>query len=399
MKRVAIVGCGLRMLAFARALADTYSTTHQVIALMDIDTGKMAGFARAANLQVPQFTDFEQMCDTCQPELVLIGTVDAFHAEYVQRALDRKIGVICEKPLCINRQQCKEIQAAQERNPEVFAVTSHNSRYRPVARTVKKLLDSGVIGRVLSLEYSETLDQVHGKSYFRRWNSRRAFSNGLQLHKSTHHFDKMNFLLGSHAVEANASGALLAYGAQAPHRFSGENCHSCKHRQECPDAIDYNHDLFDSTIYTPDLCIWSPDIDIEDTFAATIRFANGVFASYSLCAHASYEGEVIHIQGTSGRLEARQLHYVSKADDLHNQKSVPEESIKIFRFGSAIPEEIAIERESGSHGGADKLLFAELFAPVPPPTLPTLQDGIYAVLTGAAIVESMQQGRKVTLEM
>ncbi len=395
MKRVVIVGCGLRMLAFARALSESYAGTHEIIGLMDIDVGKMAGFARAAGLQVPQYTDFDQLCVVCHPELVLIGTVDAFHAEYVVRALDRKIGVICEKPLCINREQCREILAARKRNPEVFAVTSHNSRYRPVARTLKKLLSSGVIGRVLSLEYHETLDQVHGKSYFRRWNSRRTLSNGLELHKSSHHFDKMNYLLESHAVEVSASGALVAYGARAPHRFSGENCHSCSYRQECPDAIEYDHDLFDSNLYTPDLCIWSPDIDIEDTFAASIRFANGVFASYSLCAYASYEGEVIHIQGENGRIEARQLQYLSRADDLHNQKAVPEESIRIFRFGSATPEDVPIERESGSHGGADKLLFAELFACPPAACLPTLQDGIYAVLTGAAIVESIQQGRKI----
>ncbi len=398
MKRVAIVGCGLRMLAFAKALCSSYAVTHEIIALMDIDAGKMAGFARAAGLQVPQFTDFDQMCDACHPELVLIGTVDAFHAEYVVWALDRKIGVICEKPLCINREQCRKIQAAQQRNPEVFAVTSHNSRYRPVARTLKKLLAGGAIGRVLSLEYHETLDQVHGKSYFRRWNSRRALSNGLQLHKSSHHFDKMNYLLESHAVEVNASGALVAYGARAPHRFSGENCHCCPYRQECPDAIEYDDDLFDSNIYTPDLCIWSPDIDIEDTFAASILFASGVFASYSLCAYASYEGELIHIQGDNGRIEARQLHYMSQTDDLHNQKAVPEESIRIFRFGSAAPEEVPVERESGSHGGADKLLFAELFACPPAPSLPTLQDGIYAVLTGAAVVESIQLGRKIHLD-
>lgn len=398
MKRVAIVGCGLRMLAFARALSESYSETHEIIGLMDIDAGKMAGFARAAGLRVPQYTDFDQLCAGCHPELVLIGTVDAFHAEYVVRALDRKIGVICEKPLCINRDQCRAISAAQQRNPEVFAVTSHNSRYRPVARTLKKLLAGGAIGRVLSLEYHETLDQVHGKSYFRRWNSRRALSNGLELHKSTHHFDKMNYLLESHAVDVSASGALIAYGARAAHRFSGENCHTCAHRQECPDAIEYDHDLFDSTLYTPDLCIWSPDIDIEDTFAASIRFANGVFASYSLCAYASYEGEVIHIQGESGRIEARQLQYLSRADDLHNQKAVPEESIRVFRFGSAKPEEVAIERESGSHGGADKLLFAELFVCPPSSALPTLKDGIYAVLTGAAIVESIRQGVKIRVE-
>jgi predicted dehydrogenase len=395
MKRVAIIGCGLRMTAFVSALEKDFSDTHQIVALFDIDAGKMAAFAKRCALKVSQYTNFAELCAECQPDLALIGTVDVYHAEYVVACLDAGIEVICEKPLCINREQCAEIIAAQERNPQVFAATSHNSRYRPVAQTLKKAIDDGIIGEVLSLEYRETLDLVHGKSYFRRWNSRRALSNGLQLHKSTHHFDKMNFLLGTKAKEVTANGALIAYGANAKHEYSGENCHSCEHKEVCPDYFEYDKELFDSDLYTPDLCIWSEDIDIEDSFAASIVFENGVFASYSLCAHASYEGEVIHVQGTKGRLVATQLVYRSDPKDVHNQKAVSEESLKVYRFGSAVPEDIEIQRLSGSHGGADKMLFAELFALPPAPGLPTLQDGINAVLTGTAIVESMQQGCKI----
>ena len=214
MKNIAVVGCGLRIVAFARALRETYCKTHKIVALMDNDPGKMAGFAKRTELEeVPQYTDFDLMCAEVKPDLVIIGTIDTFHADYIVRALDKKIGVISEKPLCTTQEQCLAIREACRRNPEVFAVTSHNSRYRPVAQTLKKVLDSGVIGEIQSVEYRELLDRIHGKSYFRRWNSRRKYSNGLQLHKSSHHFDKLNFLLNSYAVEVSATGALVAYGA------------------------------------------------------------------------------------------------------------------------------------------------------------------------------------------
>jgi len=398
MKKVVIVGCGLRLLAFAKALKTTYSQTHRLAALMDIDPGKMRGFARWMELDVPQYTDFDKMCAEIRPDLVIIGTVDVFHADYICRALDKKIGVISEKPLCVNRQQCLEIRAACRRNPEVFAVTSHNSRYRPVAQTLKKLLDAGTVGKVLSLEYHEMLDKVHGKSYFRRWNSRRKFSNGLELHKSSHHFDKMNFLLNTRAAEVSASGALLAYGANAPHKFEGVHCHDCPHKDACPDFFAYEKKLFDSDMYTPDMCIWSKEIDIEDTFSASIVFENGVRASYSLCAYADYEGEIINVQGTAGRLEARQLTYKSQAADVHNMTSVPEESIRLFRFGRKEPEEMPIERGEGAHGGADAKIFSELFSVPPAATLPTIEDGIQAVLTGDALVRSIQEKRTVRVQ-
>ncbi|MBQ6472167.1 MAG: Gfo/Idh/MocA family oxidoreductase [Victivallales bacterium] len=398
MKRVVIVGCGLRMLAFAGALKNRFQDRYSIVGLMDIDPGKMRGFSRRAEMDVPMFTDFDRMCEALRPDLILVGTVDCFHAEYVIRALDRKIAVVSEKPLCVSMEQCRMILEARRRNPEVFAVTSHNSRYRPVARRVREVVASGIIGRVVSAEYRETLDRVHGKSYFRRWNSHREHSNGLALHKSSHHFDKLNFILGSHAVEVTASGALLNYGPKAPHAFEGDFCHTCPHKDVCPDFFEYDRQLFDSDMYTPDQCIWSPKITIEDTFSAGIRFANGVYANYSLCAAADYEGEVIHLQGEKGRLEAIQLSYSTRPNDIHNVGAVPVDRIRIWRHGTAVPEEVPIEHVSnGAHGGADYTLFGELFAPEPPPSLPTLEDGILAVLTGAAIVESIQTGRKVAI--
>lgn len=398
MKKIVIAGCGLRMLAFASALKNRFQSTHAIAGLMDIDSGKMRGFARKAGLDVPMFTDFDRMCDEIRPDLILIGTADVFHAEYVIRALDRKVAVVSEKPLCINFDQCRMILEARHRNPEVFAVTSHNSRYRPVARTVKKLLSEDRIGKVISAEYRETLDRIHGKSYFRRWNSHRKISNGLELHKSSHHFDKLNYLLDSFAVEVTASGVLLNYGAKAPHRFEGKFCHTCPHKTECPDFFQYDPELFNAEIYSPDQCIWSPEIDIEDNFSAGIRFANGVFANYSLCAAADYEGEVIQLQGETGRLEAFQLSFNNDRNDIHSTCSVPMELIRIYRFGTAQPEEFPVEHiANGSHGGADYSLFTDLFAENPPPDLPTLEDGILAVTTGAAAVESIRTGKKVEI--
>ena len=110
MKKVAIVGCGLRIIAFAKALKNTYHQPHTIVALMDNDPGKMDRFAKWVELSAPQYTDFDKMCAETHPDLVIIGTTDVFHADYIVRALDKKIGVISEKPLCINAEQCLQIR-------------------------------------------------------------------------------------------------------------------------------------------------------------------------------------------------------------------------------------------------------------------------------------------------
>ena len=402
MARIALAGASSRVSAFVSVLRrDELKNLHEIVGLFDIDPGKMKGFCQKFGLQVPCFTDFDEMCDAVKPEMVIVTTMDATHAEYVIRAMDRKIAVVSEKPLCINAEQCRKIRDARSRNPEVFAVTSHNARYGPLTLKVKAMLDEGVIGNVLRMEYSELLDRKHGTSYFRRWNSRRACSNGLELHKSCHHFDKMNFLLDSRAAEVTAMGALSYHGHKNPHKYEGVRCHECQYKEVCPDFFAYDKELFTSdAIYTPDLCIWSPDIDIEDNYAGVIRFENGVLCSYSVCAHAQYEGEIILIEGEKGRIEARNVYIrdIHENGNVHDTDIITQQTLTLCRFGKGAAETVEIPRGEGSHGGADVGIFGKIFSVPPDPSIPTLEDGIQAVLTGTAMVESLKTGKTVKVQ-
>ena len=402
MRKIVLIGASMRATAFVKTLRNNFADSYKIVGILDCDPGKMKGFKETYALEdVPAFTDFDEMCKAVAPDMVIVSTVDATHKEYIVKALDRKIACVSEKPLCINAEQCREILAAQERNPEVFAVTSHNARYLPMTLKMKELIDQGVIGKVMRMEYAEMLDRYHGTSYFRRWNSRRKNSNGLQLHKSCHHFDKMNFLLNSHAVEVMADGCLTAYGNKVPHKYEGVNCHTCQYAKECPDYQDYNHKIFQSDMYTPDMCIYSPDIDIEDNYSATIKFANGVMCSYSLCAHAQYEGEIIIVEGEKGRLESRHTYcreVVANDQNVHGDNVVYTSTLRLFRFRQSGFEDIEFAEGSGGHGGADLNVFTDIFSDPPAPNVPTLMDGVQAVLTGCALVESMKTGKKCMVQ-
>ena len=402
MRKIVLIGASMRATAFVKTLRNNFADSYKIVGILDCDPGKMKGFKETYGLEdVPAFTDFDEMCKAVAPDMVIVSTVDATHKEYIVKALDRKIACVSEKPLCINAEQCREILAAQERNPEVFAVTSHNARYLPMTLKMKELIDQGVIGKVMRMEYAEMLDRYHGTSYFRRWNSRRKNSNGLQLHKSCHHFDKMNFLLSSHAVEVMADGCLTAYGNKVPHKYEGVNCHTCQYAKECPDYQDYNHKIFQSDMYTPDMCIYSPEIDIEDNYSATIKFANGVMCSYSLCAHAQYEGEIIIVEGEKGRLESRHTYcreVVANDQNVHGDNVVYTSTLRLFRFRQSGFEDIEFAEGSGGHGGADLNVFTDIFSEPPAPNVPTLMDGVQAVLTGCALVESMKTGKKCMVQ-
>ena len=397
MSKIALVGASVRIRGFVRAIKEKYSQVHELCAVMDIDDGKMRAFNESIDLDLPHYTDFARMCDEVKPDLLLISTVDYFHRDYLVEALNRKINCICEKPLCVNIEQCRDILDAQQRNPEVFAATSHNARYHVAARTVKKLLDDGAIGRVNSVHYGEMLDYVHGASYFRRWNRNKKLSGGLQIHKSSHHFDKLNWWLGSRAESLVAMGGLNAYGAQAS-PFYGERCATCPHTEKCRFAIDYDsgngfdYQLFlkyrSENSYTPDKCVFAPEIDIEDWLSVGIKFENGVYVNYNLAAHCNYEGETIIFEGELGRIEM-----------LRRKRTGGEfSSVEVFRFEQEKPEQIDLKLESGTHGGADNRLFEDLFGTEKSGRLATLDDGIQAVLTGIAVNESLTNGKEVHVQ-
>jgi len=401
--RVAMVGASMRARPCAKELESRYSDSHELCAVMDVDLGKIRGWNESLGMTLPAYTDFGLMCEEAKPDLVIISTVDAFHAQYVVQALDRKISAISEKPLCVDATQCWDILEAQRRNPEVFAATTHNARYGATARKLKELLDEGAIGRILSVDYSELLDLRHGLSYFRRWNSRKALSGGLQIHKSSHHFDKLNWLLGSHVASVMASGSLRAYGPKAaPPRST--HCHTCENPCQYQATFDsITEDIFfkhkTPGSYTPDQCIYSPDIDIEDYLNVGLEFANGVPCAYHLVAHAHYEGEVIVFEGERGRIESHRRFFrlPGETGSLHDETIKREETITIFRWG-AEPEKLVIQSEAGGHGGADTRMYADLFSGNPSPILATLEDGVQAVLVGAAINEALKTGAKTDVQ-
>ena len=58
-----------------------------------------------------------------------------------------------EKPMVIDEKQCQAVLDAEKRNNKKIIVT-FNYRYAPKHRTVKEILMSGEIGKVLSVDFA-----------------------------------------------------------------------------------------------------------------------------------------------------------------------------------------------------------------------------------------------------
>ena len=145
---------------------------------------------------------------------VVVATVDALHDHYIVPALEAGCRVVTEKPMTVDAAKCQAILDASSRTGNPVTV-GFNYRYNPAFEQTWRLLRDQVIGEVLSVHFEWLLDVRHGADYFRRWHREKTRSGGLMVHKASHHFDLVNWWLGSEPREVFGYGRLGFYGAQA----------------------------------------------------------------------------------------------------------------------------------------------------------------------------------------
>jgi predicted dehydrogenase len=422
MKRFCIVGTGGRGTAsYAAPLLEEFADRIELVGLYDVNTLRCEACKKILGRpEIPVFSDFHLMLDTAKPDGVIVTSRDDTHATYVLECLKRNIAVYSEKPLCTTRQQCLDIRqaAAQSSAP---AYVTHNMRFGPDMAKFKTLLQSGVIGRVLHIQFTETLDRFHGADYFRRWHRIYDNTGSLLIHKSSHHFDLINWFANSRVQTVTGQGSLLFYGRNGVIR--GERCSTCEHASECEFyadvfATDNARILYreaeKADHYYRDGCVFDRQIDIPDTYAATMSFENGIIGSYSLIAYASYESMHIAVEGSKGRLEYIRRYGTSWAvgnkkggqgASLANDGEDADDSRSFFvltEMGKKM-ERIPETKVTGGHGGADPALREALFwsdgAEDPLGQRAPMEDGIQAVLVGVSIMDSiLANGKPVNVQ-
>jgi predicted dehydrogenase len=338
------------------------------------------------------------MCDTVKPELLTVTTVDAFHADYIVKALDRGIDVITEKPMVIDEAQCQKVLDAEARNKRKIIV-AFNYRFAPKHTRIKEILQSGEIGAVTGVDFHWYLDTSHGADYFRRWHRLRNKGGSLWVHKATHHFDLVNWWLDADPVEVQAYGELRHYGKKGPFRHT--HCRPCPHKGQCQFYWDITKgrgmQLYTEAEsvdgYLRDGCVFKEDVDIWDTMSATVRYSNDALMSYSLNTFMPIEGYHLAFNGTKGRLEVR---------DYERQPwQVAEESeMYLIRNFSGKREKVTIQNADGGHGGGDNRLHDLIFKKIEAPKhlqLPDSRAGAMSCLTGIAARKSVEQQKAIKI--
>ena len=127
--------------------------------------------------------------------------------------MEKGCDAITEKPMTVDEVKCQQIIDTIKRTGKNLRVT-FNYRYSPQNTKVRELLMKNTIGKVTSVHFEWLLNIKHGADYFRRWHRDKRNTGGLLVHKSTHHFDLVNFWLATSPKTVFAFGDLKFYGRE-----------------------------------------------------------------------------------------------------------------------------------------------------------------------------------------
>ncbi|QBD80565.1 Gfo/Idh/MocA family oxidoreductase [Ktedonosporobacter rubrisoli] len=307
-------------------------------------------------------------------DAVVIATPDALHLEPALAFANKGYDILLEKPLAPDVESCRRIVEAAVANKVIFAV-GHVLRYTPYTQQLKKVLESGIIGDIVSVQHLEPVGYWHYAHSFVRGNWRNeALSSSMLLQKSCHDLDWLRYIIGRPCMQVSSFGSLMHFRKEAKPAAAGTalRCLDCAYEPNCPYSA---RRLYMQRLQEKDLgwpldvittdfteagviaalqngpygrCVYESDNDVVDHQVVNLQYDNGITASFTMIATSQIRDRETDIFGTLGELRGdgkKIVHY-----DYLSEKT----------------EEIAVPRPDtiGSHGGGDYGLMQQFVAAV-----------------------------------
>lgn len=149
--RVAVVGHG----HWGKNLARNFYQLNALVAICDTNDAQEQLVSEKYS-GVEFTSDYTSLLHRSDIDAVVIATPAATHYAFAKQALEHAKDVFVEKPLALNVSQGMElVRLAQER--QRILMVGHLLRYHPAVEQLKRLIDSGALGRLYYL-YSNRLN-------------------------------------------------------------------------------------------------------------------------------------------------------------------------------------------------------------------------------------------------
>lgn len=200
-RKYAIIGCG----RIAQRHAEQINANGQLVAAFDVMPTVSEAFCAKYGGKPYSSLD-EMLAGDHGAEVVSVCSPNAFHAQNTVAALRAGYHVLCEKPMAIDVADCGQmIQVAERANKRLFIVKQN--RFNPPVDFVKKLIDQGKLGRVLSCHLSCFWNR-NEQYYKNSWRGTMKIDGGTLYTLFSHFIDLLYWMVGDISTVEAITGNL-----------------------------------------------------------------------------------------------------------------------------------------------------------------------------------------------
>lgn len=406
-----LLGAGNRGYGVYGAWALEHPDRLRFVAVADPDPLRRERFAREHGIPPERcFSSWQDLLEQPQFAPALVNALpDPLHEESAVRALERGYHQLLEKPLAHTLEGGIRIARAAQESGKVLML-GYVLRFAPFFRTLKRILESGDLGQIVTVMWRENVASTHfAHSYVRGNWGNQSRSSPFVLAKSSHDLDLLGWLLGTRVKVASSFGNLLHFRAEQAPKGAPQRClDGCPAENTCPYHV--KHIYLSSNIGWPtgvistDLslkgrmkaleygpygrCVYHADNDVVDHQVASLLFENGVTATFTVHGHSAEEGRTLRMDGTRATL--------------YGTFSASRQHLRLEPHNIRYPaEEIALDIAPGmsgaGHGGGDAGLCAAFVNAVQKEQIQPLEDYLESQILAFALEEARLSERVVDL--
>ena len=202
--RVAVAGLGARGQDWAREVKT--APQFELVACVDVNASSLRSAAARFGISAEQcFSDLARAVDTTKCAAVIVATPADCHFTTCATALERKLAVLVEKPFTLRLSEAVKLVSLADASHTPLLV-AQNYRYLRSFRTVKRLIDEDVLGRV-GMVVCHYYRPYHNVA---EWLAK--LPNSVLWGMSVHHLDALRYVLGSEVTSVNADAFTQPWG-------------------------------------------------------------------------------------------------------------------------------------------------------------------------------------------
>ena len=336
-------------------------------------------------------------------------TMDRLHYVSTMKMLDLGYDVLLEKPMApMPRENVRLAQKAEETGR--LLQVCHVLRYSPFWQTLRAVVRSGKLGRIVSVTHRENLIYYHMAHSFVRGNWRsQATSGPMILSKCCHDFDVLLWILGKDVVNLHSFGSLTHFRPEnAPAGATRRCTDGCPAVETCKyeatklymrDGDGWPHSYV-SSIPTKEArlkqletgwygrCVYYCDNDVVDHQTVSMELEDGA--------------TVTLIMNGQGDEECRTMRWDGAKATLYGKFASSGNEIRVHHHLTGEVEDVpVIDRDSSGHGGGDFGIvrsFLNAVKGIPDEDVTTARESLASHLLAFAAEESRHKKTVIHME-